>query len=206
MFRKEVTLAEAPRQVKAWLTADMKYRLYINGRLVSRGPVDMGRDYAGGNTHRWFYDYRDLTAYFKQGKNAIAAEVFHRWPIGFTVSSGQPGVLFEAELRWPEKETVIVKSDSTWRAVPAAQFPDASTCDAAKEPPGWRLPGFDDSAWPACREVKDIWPPLVASEIPPLMEVALPGASHRRAAQADHRRRRHLSRRLRSRAERPIRP
>ena len=64
MFRKEVTLAETPARVAAWLTADMKYRLYVNGRLVSRGPVDMGRDYAGGDTHRWFYDFRDLTPFF----------------------------------------------------------------------------------------------------------------------------------------------
>ena len=98
MFRKEITLAEAPQQVKAWLTADAKYRLYVNGRLVSRGPVDIGRDYAGGDTRRWFYDYRDLTPYFTKGKNVIAAEVFRHWPIGSTVSRGQPGFLFEAEV------------------------------------------------------------------------------------------------------------
>ena len=69
-FRKEITLAETPRQVNAWLTADVKYRLYINGRLVSRGPVDMGRDYAGGSTRRWFYDYRDLTPYFTQARTS----------------------------------------------------------------------------------------------------------------------------------------
>ena len=155
MFRKEITLAEAPRQVKAWLTADVKYRLYVNGRLVSRGPVDMGRDYAGGETHRWFYDYRDLTPYFTPGKNVIAAEVFRHWPIGFTVSRGQPGFLFEAEVSLPGEGKLTVKSDATWRAVPAAQFPNPATYDAGKEPAGWRLPGFDDSAWPACRELQD---------------------------------------------------
>ena len=66
MFRKEITLAEAPQAVKAWMSADMKYRLYINGRLVSRGPVDIGHDFAGGNTHRWFYDFRDLDSFFQK--------------------------------------------------------------------------------------------------------------------------------------------
>ena len=94
MFRKEITLAEAPRQVNAWLTADAKYRLYVNGRLVSRGPVDMGRDYAGGETRRWFYDSRDLTPYFTRGKNVIAAEVFQRLAGRTDGLAGAAGVSF----------------------------------------------------------------------------------------------------------------
>ncbi len=174
MFRKEITLTDAPARVKAWLTADKKYRLYVNGRLVSRGPVDIGRDYAGGDTHRWFYDFRDLTPFFQKGTNVIAAEVFWQWPIGFVVSRGQPGFLFEAEFSMPNEQRTVVKSDTTWRAQPAAQFADASTYDASKEPTGWRMPGFDDATWPACREVNDVWAPLVASEIPPLMEARYP--------------------------------
>ena len=174
IFRKEVTFAGSPRQVKAWLTADVKYRLYVNGRLVSRGPVDIGRDFAGGETRRWFYDYRDLTPYFQQGKNVIAAEVFRHWPAGANVSRGHPGFLFEAEATLPGEGNVVVKSDVSWRAVPAVQFPSPTLFDAGKEPAGWRLPGFDDSAWPACREVKDFWAPLVASEMPPLMEARYP--------------------------------
>jgi len=174
MFRKEVTFAQAPQKVAAWITADMKYRLYINGRLVSRGPVDMGKDYAGGDTHRWFYDYRDLTPFFIRGTNSITAEVFTQWPIGWTGTRGQPGFLFEAEATLPGQERLVVTSDATWRGMPAAQFPNPTTYEAGKEPPGWRLPGFDDNAWPACRELKNVWEPLIASEIPPLMEARYP--------------------------------
>jgi hypothetical protein len=172
MFRKEVTLGEMPRQVVAWLTADAKYRLYVNGRLASRGPVDIGRDYAGGQTHRWFYDARDLTTLFVKGKNVIAAEVFRHG--GGAVSRGQPGFLFEAEIALPGHDKLIVKSNTTWRATAASQFPDPATYDAGHEPAGWRLPDFDDTAWPKCDEVHNIWEPLVASEIPPLMEVHYP--------------------------------
>ncbi len=174
MFRKEISLVETPQKVSAWLTADAKYRLYVNGRLVSRGPVDMGRDFAGGETRRWFYDARDLTPYFTQGKNVIAAEVFRQWPVGPTVSRGQPGLLFEADINLPSGTRLTVKSDASWRAVPAAQFPNPALYDASKEPAGWRLPGFDDSAWPACRAVQDRWSPLVPSEMPPLMETRYP--------------------------------
>ena len=152
-FRKEITLADAPQQVAAWLTADNHYELYINGRLVSRGPVDMGRDYDGGNTHRWFYDYRDLTPFFTKGKNVIAAKV-----------SGRPGFLFESEMTLPGQQKMTVKSDATWRAIPAQATTD------------WLQAGFDDAAQPAAQVVPNIADPLVASEIPPLMEARYPVA------------------------------
>jgi hypothetical protein len=154
-FRKDVTLAEVPRRATAWVTADTKYRLWINGRLVSRGPADIGRDFAGGSTGRWFYDHRDLTPFFHKGRNVIAAEVVR----GSGVSHGQQGWLFEAQI-----DAVTVKSDATWRAT------------AVTDVYGWQSPEFDDALWPAAREVKDVWSPLVASEIPPLMEARYPVA------------------------------
>ena len=157
-FRKEFQLDAAPKQVDAWLSADMKYRLWINGRLVSRGPADIGRDYAGGLTHRWFYDYRDLTPFFHKGRNVIAAEVFRKGPGG--VSRGQPGFLFEAQAG-----KVTLKSDATWRASPA-QGGLAN----------WQALEFDDAAWAAAQVVPDIWAPNIPSEIPPLMEARYPAA------------------------------
>jgi len=174
MFRKTVTLREKPDAVKAWLTADAKYLLYVNGRLVSRGPVDIGRDYAGGSTRHWFYDCRDLTPYFVEGTNIIAAEVFQQWPIRFTVSHGQPGFLFEAEITDASRQKTTVASDASWRSLPAGQFLNDTNCDLTKEPTGWRLPGFDDTKWGASQVVTNVWEPLVASEIPPLMEANYP--------------------------------
>ena len=174
MFRQTVVLADNPSAVKAWLTADMKYLLYVNGRLVARGPADMGRDYAGGNTHRWFYDGRDLTPYFTGGTNIIAAVVFSHWPIGFTVSRGRPGFLFEAEITGANGQKQTVASDATWRSLPAAQYTSETACDLTREPAGWRLAGFEDANWNASEVVTNVWAPLVASEIPPLMEANYP--------------------------------
>lgn len=156
-FRKEVTLDAAPRAVTGWMSADMNYRLWVNGQLASRGPADMGRDYAGGQTHRWFYDTRDLTPLFHKGRNVIAAELFRQGPGG--VSRGRPGWLFEAQA-----DKLTIKSDPTWRAVPAYENSRGA----------WQSPDFDDAHWPAAQAAPDVWKPLIASEIPPLMEVRYP--------------------------------
>ena len=145
-FRKEVTLDTAPARVAARVTSDAPYFLWVNGQLVSRGPVDQGRDYDGGATHRWLYDCRDLTPYFHQGRNVIAA-------------TGGGRFAFEAQL-----DNLLVKSDATWRTAPSHDVKD------------WQTPAFDDAAWPQARETKEPWPPLVASEIPPLMEARYPAA------------------------------
>ena len=155
-FRKEITLEDTPTEVWAWMSADMNYRLWINGKIASRGPADIGRDFAGGQTHKWFYDYRDLTPFFHKGRNVIAAEVFRHGPGGVSRSKG--GWLFEAQAG-----KLTIKSDPTWRAM-------ASKDGRAN----WQSPEFDDAAWSAAQAVPNVWAPLVASEIPPLMELRYP--------------------------------
>jgi len=192
MFRKEITLDEVPSQVSAWMTADAKYRLYINGRLVSRGPVDHGYDYTPSaekrdpnevSTKRWFYDFRDLTPFFTKGRNVITAEVFGKWtgPSSRTggrwhspLSRGKPGFLFEAQIATANRKGMTVTSDSSWKALRADQYPDSTTYDIPKEPKGWRLAGFNDSTWPSAVKVANIWEPMIPSEIPPLMEASYP--------------------------------
>ena len=91
MFRKEITLDELPAQVSAWMTADAKYRLYINGRLVSRGPVDIGYDYTEAaakrdinevSTKRWFYDSRDLRRFSPRPQCHHGGSV---WKVGWPI-------------------------------------------------------------------------------------------------------------------------
>jgi hypothetical protein len=147
-FRKEINLKEDPRHVTAYLTADRFYRLWVNGKLVSRGPVDMGPAWGGKQPSPWLYDVRDLTGAFHAGKNIIAAEV----------RNGRPGFLFEADL-----DGTTIASDTSWK-----------TTSAQERASGWQALTFDDAAWKQAREVPDVWSPLVPSEIPPLLEAVIP--------------------------------
>ncbi len=83
-FRTEFDLDEVPRRVTAFVSADTRYQLYVNGRFVGRGVPPC---------QRWhqYYDERDLTGFLAPGRNCIAAVVNH---LGGTDLAGE-GLLVE---------------------------------------------------------------------------------------------------------------
>jgi len=174
LFRKEVKLNFEPRNVTAWVSADTKYRLYINGKMVGRGPLEAEGDW--GTTEppeHWYYDFYNLTQYFKKENIiCICAEVFLKTDIPADFSMGRGGFIFEAKVANDEREEVI-KTDNTWRGIPNQALVDVGCYDARKEPVDWRYVGFDDSQWPYVTSLGI--PPggcwnLMPREIPPLME------------------------------------
>lgn len=69
-FRKDVDLAAIPADYVVHVTGDNRYKLYVNGTLVSLGP-------AKGDATHWNYETVDIAPWLKAGKNVIAALVFH---------------------------------------------------------------------------------------------------------------------------------
>lgn len=74
LFRNEFELAEIPENFSVYVSADNRYRLFVNENEVSFGP-------ARGSLQHWGYETLDLAPYLKNGKNAIAAEVYNLGPI-----------------------------------------------------------------------------------------------------------------------------
>ena len=194
-FRKEVVLNSAPSRVIAWVSAHSAYRLYVNGQLVSRGPDDIGHDVATKAshwTHQWLADARDLSAYFHQGKNVLAAEVFSRTsPFAVRYPAVRNGLFFQAEAHFDSQPSVAIQSDASWRAAASAGWTEGKwtplseegvaqkeistlRVDTAQEPEGWREDGFDDSRWETAAPMASDHGPMRVSEIPPRMEAVWP--------------------------------
>ncbi|MBO4342636.1 MAG: glycoside hydrolase [Clostridia bacterium] len=149
-LRKSADIAQVPAELKAYISADSRYWLYINGQTaVFEGSVKRGPAPGDG-----YYDCVDIAPYLKPGKNIICALVWY-WGKDTSFSntdSGRAGFIFEAG---------DIISDSSWKACrhpaylkdngasqPNYRLPEYNIYyDAAKEPVGWLSADFDDSKW-----------------------------------------------------------
>ncbi|QDS72372.1 hypothetical protein FKW77_008344 [Venturia effusa] len=109
LFRKQFTLAAEqlfPNFV-VHVSADSRYRLFVNGKSVAFGPC---KSYP----ERWFYETVDISQHLVQGANVISARVL-RYAYAFPGSSsiirtGLPGfMLFGID------QASIISTDETWK-------------------------------------------------------------------------------------------
>lgn len=70
-FRKNIQLESLPDRFIIHISADNRYRLYVNGEEVSWGP-------AVGDMNNWNYESIDIAPFLKKGSNIIAAQVWNR--------------------------------------------------------------------------------------------------------------------------------
>jgi len=166
-IRKTFDLAGVPAEALASVCADSRYKLWVNGKFVARGPVR--------SDPQWqYYDVLDLAPCLKQGKNVIAALVHHYGTGTFSYILGRGGFLFDAP-------GLNLASDDSWKVLPAeAWFRDIPRMDVQLEfnevynanlaPEGWTDLDFDDSSWQSARIVTGPWQNLTPREIPFMYE------------------------------------
>lgn len=68
LFRREFALAETPKKFIVYVSADNRYKLYVNGQYVVGGP-------ARSDQLNWNYETIDIASFLRTGNNIIAAEV-----------------------------------------------------------------------------------------------------------------------------------
>lgn len=70
LFRKSFELTSKPNSFIVHVSADNRYKLFVNEKLVSLGP-------ARGDLAHWNFETVDISPYLKTGKNIIAAQVWN---------------------------------------------------------------------------------------------------------------------------------
>ncbi len=137
------------------LSAANRYKLFVNGSYICRGPQKSDR-------YCQFYDTLDMTPWLVPGKNVLALQVQH-YPEDYhgcvdfrtgpvSVVPGSRGGL------WISCDGADIATDSRWKCLPdrACAFVEAvdskyagdmECFDAALHPQGWHLPDYDDSGW-----------------------------------------------------------
>ena len=154
-FRKTLSLSAKPAQFIINVSADNRYKLYVNGVQVAHGP-------AKGDVRNWNFDTVDIAPWLDKGDNVVAAVVWNfasQRPVAL-MSRGQMGFLVqgnsEAERALDTgRNWKVIRSDAyspgavSVRGYYAAGATDR--VDGSRYPWGWQLEGFDDSSWPAAR-------------------------------------------------------
>lgn len=157
-FRKGFSLERLPGHFLVHVSADNRYKLFVNGRLVSLGP-------ALGDVYNWNFETVDLAPYLVPGRNVLAVVVWHfgeKRPLA-QMTFGSLGFLLQGNT--PAED--VVNTDASWRCLrntayapceePVLGYYAAGACeqvDASRYPWGWEQPSCDDSAWVAAEPLQ----------------------------------------------------
>lgn len=156
-FRKELCLHSELESCQIKITADSRYKLYVNGEFVQEGPAKGDRDI-------WYYDKILALPQLHIGRNTLAVSVL-RYPEkkekrNLSIHRSKiPGFYIEGEINFANGERLDVSATSGWkcrrddtiRIVPKEIQPaplyilEEAGCRG--EMHGWKMPGYDDSTW-----------------------------------------------------------
>jgi len=104
LFRKEISINSKPDKFIIHVSADNRYKLYINGVYVCNGPA---RSYL----FKWNFESIDISSYLHSGKNRISSIVWNfAWHRPLAQMSGQTGFIIQGNTN----EENIVNSDNSW--------------------------------------------------------------------------------------------
>ena len=156
-FRKTFTLAAKPATFVVHVSADNRYKLFVNGQFVSLGP-------ARGDIFHWNFETVDLAAYLQSGRNAIAAVV---WNYGDYRPEAQISYQTGFILQGDGENEKVINTNWTWKCRLDRSY-------IVKEPmliysyyvagPGetinynlalkeWKNDSFNDANWPSATQI-----------------------------------------------------
>jgi alpha-L-rhamnosidase len=189
LFRRAFNLPGPIDKAPTRVTVDGRYRLFVNGTPVGRGPVRC-------DPLHQKYDSYDLAAHLRPGSNVVGL-IVHTYGVDTSWYETVKGLwrpTFGDGAVWLDGN--VVRSDLDWRCLDCAAWMRdvprvnhglgfVEWLDANLLPADWLDPAFDDSGWSRVREL--VWggggpeammsglevrpfPILEPSGIPPLVE------------------------------------
>lgn len=146
-FRKNFELNAKPATFVINISADNRYRLFVNGEPVCSGP-------ARGDAAHWYYETLDIAPFLRSGKNVLAAVV---WNAGTYTPGAQMTLKTGLIVQGNSEAEHLVNTDTSWKVIrnPAyapstANLHDigcADRVDGTLYPWGWEQTEYDDRSW-----------------------------------------------------------
>jgi len=155
LFRRDFDLNKQPEKFIIYISADNRYRLYVNGKYIVSGP-------SSSDINNYRYETIDIAEYLKTGKNLIAAEVVNFGEYRKASSmTFQTAFIVQGDKKNPVDINTSSKSD--WKVIRDFGFESIPFVSdslrgyyaagpgekriTAKHPKNWNKVDFDDSKW-----------------------------------------------------------
>lgn len=153
-FRKDFSLTSVPESFVVHVSADNRYRLYVNGKYVGIGP-------ARSDLLHWYFETYNIAEYLQPGNNCIAAVV---WNFGehapVAQHTYQTGFIMQGNTA---REQVVNTDTENWKVIQDEAYQPLTQADfkvlgyyavgatdsvaGAKYPWNWQMPGENTIEW-----------------------------------------------------------
>lgn len=156
LFRKSIEITEKPNSFIIHVSADNRYKLYVNEKFVSLGP-------ARGDLNNWNFETIDIAPYLQNGKNVVAAQV---WNEAETRPEAQISAMTGFILQGNSKAEHVLNTNTSWKCVQDSSYAPlkvnlqtyyvagAGEMRAmAKSPKNWQSTNFDDGQWKSAKNI-----------------------------------------------------
>lgn len=157
LFRKELELEDEVEYAEVKISADTKYKLYVNGHFVEYGP-------ARGDFQVWFYDTVRIDPFLHPGTNCIGVAVLRYPEDTFAGNHGMfrtslPGLGMKGSLTLKNGKKYTLQTDETWKSKKdfrvsfmreEERFAPLIIHEKVYGDPlfrAWKMPGYNDYYW-----------------------------------------------------------
>ncbi len=155
-FRKAIDLKTAPGSFPVHVSADNRYKLFVNEKLVSLGP-------ARGDLLHWNFETVDLAPFLRAGHNVIAAKV---WNEGDQRMEANISLRTAFILQGGSEDAQVINTDNTWKCIMDSSYEPirvvmstyyvagpGEQVDMKKHIRSWDKMGYKDSAWKSAQSI-----------------------------------------------------
>lgn len=156
-FRKIFSLDDKPASFIVHVSADNRYKLFVNGVMVSLGP-------ARADLFHWNFETVDIAKYLQAGNNVIAAVV---WNFGDFRPEHQVSFRTGLIVQGNSDKEKVINSDTSWKCLRDTSYsplqPDllytyyvagpGEKIDYSKYPVNWQNSNYNDNGWTQAKQI-----------------------------------------------------
>jgi alpha-L-rhamnosidase len=155
-FRKTFQLDKKPESFVIHISADNRYRLFVNGRYVTDGPQI-------SDPPHWHFESLDIAELLEEGSNTLAVQVVNYAEAAPVYIMGKRAALI---VQGDNAASAVVNTDKSWKYIPNTSITPIifrpgdpaifhqyyaagplEKVEAAGYPWGWEKNSFNDNSW-----------------------------------------------------------